>query len=113
MKICTIIGARPQFIKASVVSHELSKITSLNEIIIHTGQHYDKNMSSLFFEELDIPREKYNLGVASNSHAEQTGKMLEGIEKILILDKFYFGWCISSRKIAYSCNTCGSRNALI
>ncbi len=87
MKICTIIGARPQFIKASVVSHEIKKMDCLTEIIIHTGQHYDANMSSLFFEELDIPREKYNLGVVATSHAEQTGKMLEGIEKILLLEK--------------------------
>jgi len=88
MKICTVIGARPQFIKASVVSHEIAKIRSLNEVIIHTGQHYDANMSSLFFDELSIPREKYNLRIISASHGEQTGKMLEGIEKIFLSEKF-------------------------
>ena len=84
-KIITIIGARPQFIKAAVVSKELKK--SFNEIIIHTGQHYDENMSNIFFEQLNIPKPKYNLGIGGGSHAYQTGNMMIKIEKILIMEK--------------------------
>jgi UDP-GlcNAc3NAcA epimerase len=83
MKICTVIGARPQFVKAAVVSAEFAKHKSINEIIIHTGQHYDPAMSEIFFSELGIPREKYNLEIGSGSHGAQTGKMLEAIEKVL------------------------------
>lgn len=84
-KIVTVIGARPQFIKASVVSKELRK--KFEEIIIHTGQHYDKNMSDIFFEELNIPKPDYNLGIGSGSHAYQTGMMLIEIEKILLKEQ--------------------------
>ena len=83
MKICTIIGARPQFVKAAAVSAEFAKHKSVNEIIIHTGQHYDPAMSEIFFRELEVPREKYNLEIGSGSHGAQTGKMLEAIEKVL------------------------------
>ena len=86
-KIVTIVGARPQFIKASVLSRLLSKRQDLEEIIIHTGQHYDENMSSVFFDQLGIPKPKYNLGVNANFHGEMTGKMLIKIEKILIEEK--------------------------
>lgn len=79
MKICTVVGARPQFIKAAVVSHELRKVA--NEILIHTGQHYDYNMSDMFFEELSIPHPDYNLGIAGGTHAEMTAKMLVALEK--------------------------------
>jgi len=81
-EIATIVGARPQFIKCAPVSRKLRKY--FNEIIIHTGQHYDKNMSESFFRELSIPEPDYNLGVGSANHAEQTAKMLIAIEKILI-----------------------------
>lgn len=81
MKIATVVGARPQFIKAAVVSHELRKKHS--EILIHTGQHYDYNMSQQFFEELDIPQPDYNLGISGGTHAQMTGKMMIGIEEIL------------------------------
>lgn len=84
-KIVTVLGARPQFIKASVVSRELRK--EFNEIIVHTGQHYDKNMSDIFFEQLEIPKPDYNLGLGGGSHAFQTGNMLIEIEKILLEEK--------------------------
>ncbi|MDD4564898.1 MAG: UDP-N-acetylglucosamine 2-epimerase (non-hydrolyzing) [Eubacteriales bacterium] len=87
MKIITVVGARPQFIKAGVVSKALQKSCNFNEIMIHTGQHYDKNMSDIFFEELGIPEPKYNLGVGSYSHGKQTAKILEGIENILLNEK--------------------------
>ena len=86
MKIITIIGARPQFIKAAPVSQNL-KIVGINEIIVHTGQHYDENMSRVFFEELKIPAPDYNLNINSLSHGAMTGRMLEGIEKVLLQEK--------------------------
>ncbi|MEI7663751.1 MAG: UDP-N-acetylglucosamine 2-epimerase (non-hydrolyzing) [Bacteroidota bacterium] len=87
MKIVSIVGARPQFIKAATVSRVLRKHPAINEIMLHTGQHYDSNMSDVFFRELDIPEPDYNLGVGSGSHAEQTGMMLQKIEEILISEK--------------------------
>lgn len=84
-KIITILGARPQFIKASVVSRELRK--DFDEKIVHTGQHYDKNMSDIFFEQLEIPKPDFNLGLGGGSHAFQTGNMLIEIEKILIEER--------------------------
>lgn len=82
MKIVSVIGARPQFIKCGPLSRVLRK--EHNEILIHTGQHYDPEMSEVFFNELDIPQPDYNLGIGSGSHGEQTGKMLFEIEKILM-----------------------------
>jgi UDP-N-acetylglucosamine 2-epimerase len=87
MKIATIIGARPQFIKAAVISRNLKNHPNINEILIHTGQHYDRNMSEIFFEELEIPKPQYNLGVGSGNHGEQTGKMLQQIEDVLLKEK--------------------------
>lgn len=81
MKIVTIVGARPQFIKAAAVSRVLRK--EYSEILVHTGQHYDNNMSDIFFEELHIPKPDYNMGIGSGSHAKQTADMMVGIEKIL------------------------------
>ncbi|WBY63652.1 MAG: UDP-2,3-diacetamido-2,3-dideoxy-D-glucuronate 2-epimerase [Thermocaproicibacter melissae] len=85
MKILTVVGARPQFIKASVVSRALSRVA--DEVIVHTGQHYDKNMSDVFFEELNIPKPAYNLGVGSGSHGKQTGEMLMKIEEVIFTEK--------------------------
>jgi len=123
MKIVTIIGARPQFIKAAAVSRAIAahnrqtlnldlgtsnielrtlnfehsssveprtlniEHSTLNEILIHTGQHYDDGMSAVFFRELEIPEPKYNLAIGSGSHGAQTGQMLTAIEKVLIEEK--------------------------
>ena len=88
-KIITIIGARPQIIKASALSRAIENQYSdqLEEILVHTGQHYDENMSQVFFEELGIPKPKYNLSVGSGSHGSQTAKMIEGLEQIFVNEK--------------------------
>lgn len=84
MKIATIVGARPQFIKASAVSRALRALPEVREVLIHTGQHYDDNMSAVFFRELDVPDPQYHLGIGSGRHGAQTGQMLEAIERVLI-----------------------------
>jgi len=85
MKIVTIVGARPQFIKCAAVSRELRKVAS--EVLVHTGQHYDANMSDVFFAELGIPPPDYGLGIGSGTHGQQTGNMLVGIEKVLLTER--------------------------
>ena len=87
MKIVTILGARPQFIKSASVSRAIQKSRCIDEIVIHTGQHYDKNMNTVFFDELGLVRPKYELHIGSGSHAEQTGRMLIEIEKVLVKEK--------------------------
>lgn len=89
MKIVTVIGARPQIIKAAALSRAIKEHfkKEVNEIIVHTGQHYDDNMSQVFFDELGIPQPDYNLGVGSASHGVQTARMIEGIEEILLKEK--------------------------
>lgn len=87
MKIVTVIGARPQFIKAAAFSREIADTSNIQEIIVHTGQHFDPNMSEVFFEELCIPKPKYNLGISGGTHADMTAKMMIGIEKILLDEK--------------------------
>lgn len=87
MKIVTVLGARPQFIKAGSVSREIQKHSGLTEIIVHTGQHYDENMSDVFFEEMRIPRPDYFLGIGGKSHGAMTGQMIEKIEEVLIKEK--------------------------
>jgi len=84
MKIVTIVGARPQFIKAAVVSRALSKHDNISELIVHTGQHYDTNMSDVFFDEMEIPKPAYTLGVGGSSHGAMTGRQLEKIEEVLL-----------------------------
>lgn len=85
MKIVTVVGARPQFIKAAVVSRELRK--EANEILVHTGQHYDYNMSDVFFEQLSIPHPDYNLGICGGTHGQMTGRMIEEIESVLMKEQ--------------------------
>jgi UDP-GlcNAc3NAcA epimerase len=89
IKIVTIVGTRPQIIKAAALSRAIkSKFSKgIEEIIVHTGQHYDANMSGVFFDELQIPQPNYNLNVGSGSHAKQTATMLTGIEEILVKEK--------------------------
>lgn len=83
-----MIGARPQFIKASVVSVALNKHgDALQEVIIHTGQHYDKNMSYVFFSELALAYPDYHMGIGGGTHGQNTGRLLEGIEQILLCEK--------------------------
>jgi len=83
MKIVSIVGARPQFVKAAVVSRAIAGRPTLNEVLVHTGQHFDANMSDIFFEELGIPEPAYNLGIQSSCHGAMTGRMLEHIEAVL------------------------------
>ena len=85
MKVVTVVGARPQFIKAAVVSHRLR--IKHQEILVHTGQHFDYNMSEQFFEELDIPEPDYNLGISGGTHAQMTGRMMIAIEEVLQNEK--------------------------
>ena len=77
-KIISIVGARPQFIKAATVSRELAKYSDIKEIIIHTGQHYDANMSAVFFKEMQIPQPQYNLEVNNMPHGAMTGTLDSG-----------------------------------
>lgn len=85
MKILTVVGARPQFIKAAVGSRQIRK--EHQEILVHTGQHHDANMSDVFFEEMEIPKPDYNLGIAGGSHGEMTGRMLIELEKVILAEK--------------------------
>lgn len=87
MKILNIVGARPQFIKAAVIERTVKERNDVLSKIVHTGQHYDKNMSDIFFEELDIPKPEYHLGVGSGSHGKQTGFMLAKLEEVFIKEK--------------------------
>jgi len=87
MKIVTILGARPQFIKAGTVSREIEKYNEIEEIIVHTGQHYDANMSDIFFDEMKIPKPHYNLDINGLGHGAMTGQMLEKIEEVLEKEK--------------------------
>ena len=87
MKIVTILGARPQFIKAGTVSRAIAKFSETQEVIVHTGQHFDANMSDIFFDEMKIPKPDYNLDINGLGHGAMTGQMLEKIEEVLIKEK--------------------------
>lgn len=84
MKIVTVLGARPQFIKAAPVSEQIASVPNTVEVLVHTGQHHDANMSEVFFEDLGIARPKWHLGISGGTHGEMTGRMLEAIEKVLL-----------------------------
>lgn len=89
IKLLTVIGARPQIIKAAAISRAIKKLYSdrLSEVIVHTGQHYDKKMSAVFFDELQIPKENYNLNTGSGSHAHQTAEIMRLLEPVLLKEK--------------------------
>ena len=106
IKILTIIGARPQIIKAAALSRAIkSKFgQQIREIIVHTGQHYDDNMSKVFFDELDIPLPDYNLNTGSGTHGKQSASMIEGIEEILLKEDLNGKWIrygITEEKLLY------------
>ena len=88
-KILTIIGARPQIIKAATLSRTIIKYYSseIEEVLLHTGQHFDHNMSAVFFKDMDMPKPKYNLGLGGLSQSTMTGRMMEGLEKNLFKRK--------------------------
>lgn len=87
LKIVTVIGARPQFVKAAAFNYVLRRQTDLEEVVVHTGQHYDANLSEIFFSELGLTKPKYNLNVGSGSHGQQTAQMLNRIEELLIVEQ--------------------------
>jgi len=87
MKLLTVIGARPQFIKAATVSRAIAARQDITEMIVHTGQHYDANMSDIFFDELSIPRPDHHLGIGGGSHGAMTGRQIEAIERVLLDEK--------------------------
>jgi UDP-GlcNAc3NAcA epimerase len=87
MKLLTIVGARPQFIKAAAVSRQIITHPEITEVVLHTGQHYDHNMSEVFFREMNIPHPQFNLNIQSGLQGEMTGRMTEGIEKVILSEK--------------------------
>jgi UDP-GlcNAc3NAcA epimerase len=87
MKIITVVGARPQFIKASVVSRSIAISDRIKEVLVHTGQHFDSNMSDIFFDELDIRKPDHHLGIGGGSHGQNTGRMLEKLEVVIEAEK--------------------------
>ncbi len=88
MKILTVVGARPQFVKAATISRVISNSLVHSEDILHTGQHFDENMSDVFFTEMDIPKPKYQLDLKSRTHGAMTGEILAGVEQILLQNKY-------------------------
>jgi len=87
LKILTVVGARPQFIKAAAVSRAFRDTDGLEEVMVHTGQHFDVDMSDVFFQELDIPAPKHRLDINGGGHGEMTGRMLAAIEPVLMAEK--------------------------
>src|SRR5690625_346142 len=84
VKVLTVVGARPQFVKAAAVSKVFGNNDGVNEVIVHTGQHYDATLSDVFFSELSIPAPAHNLGIGSGSHGAQTGQMLASLEQVIL-----------------------------
>ncbi len=87
IKVLTVVGARPQFVKAGALSRAFEKNDQIEEVIVHTGQHFDENMSDVFFEEMNIRKPKHNLHINSLDHGAMTGRMLEGVEEIIKIEK--------------------------
>jgi UDP-GlcNAc3NAcA epimerase len=87
MKVVTVVGARPQFVKAAAVSKAFARASGVTEVLVHTGQHFDADMSDVFFDELGIPPAAHNLGISGGGHGAMTGRMLEAIEGVLIAEK--------------------------
>jgi UDP-GlcNAc3NAcA epimerase len=87
VKILTIVGARPQFIKASVVSRAIAAEAQLHERVVHTGQHFDANMSDVFFGQLGLPRPDHELKISGGGHGEMTGRMLAALEKVIMTER--------------------------
>ena len=87
IKVVTILGARPQFIKAGSVSREFKNHTNITELIVHTGQHYDQNMSDIFFDEMQLPKPDFFLDINGLSHGQMVGQMIEKIESVLLSEK--------------------------
>jgi UDP-GlcNAc3NAcA epimerase len=87
MKVVTVVGARPQFVKAALVSRRLAQVRGVEERLVHTGQHYDEQMSQVFFDQLEIPAPAHWLNVGSGPHGQQTGRMLERIESVLVAER--------------------------
>ncbi|MEG8041232.1 UDP-N-acetylglucosamine 2-epimerase (non-hydrolyzing) [Sphingomonas sp. LR60] len=87
MKILTVVGARPQFIKVAPVSLAIAAVPGVSEVLVHTGQHFDANMSDVFFDELGIAAPRYNLGIGGGTHGQNTGRMIEGLERLMIEEK--------------------------
>ncbi len=87
IKVVTVVGARPQFIKAAIVSRAFAREGAVREVLLHTGQHYDERLSEVFYRELEIPRPAFELAIGSGSHGVQTGRMLAGIEEILVSER--------------------------
>jgi len=87
MKILSIVGARPQFVKEAIIQSEINKFDDIKEVVVHTGQHYDDNMSGVFFDVLDMRKPDYNLGISASKHGEMTGKMIIRLEEIMLQEK--------------------------
>ncbi|HBX59967.1 MULTISPECIES: non-hydrolyzing UDP-N-acetylglucosamine 2-epimerase [Thalassospira] len=87
IKVVTVVGARPQFVKAATISRAIRQLSDMQEVMIHTGQHFDANMSDIFFQELGIPKPQYSLDVHGGNHGQMTGRMLERIEAVLVEEK--------------------------
>jgi UDP-GlcNAc3NAcA epimerase len=86
VKVLSVVGARPQFVKAAVLSRALAEVADIEEVMVHTGQHFDRNMSELFFEELEMAPPRFSLGIHGGEHGAMTGRMLEGLEQIMITE---------------------------